>query len=469
MQRRSLLMAGIAAIPAAMIAEIKAQDLIEDRVSVLIVGTGAAGLSAAVSALESGASRVVVLEKLPFVGGHSIFSSGSVASESTREGIEAMERDMLEAGRGKNNPALVRVLCENAHSARLWLASYGLIWQKKPYQAVGSTAIRTYSTGSAQAGYDYVQLLNETARRYGAEVRFRTRAETLIYEENPLRVTGVLVQNPDGKRSLIHTGAVILATGGFQANLALRQRFCPQITPAMKTTANPSGAYLDGATGDGIVMAERIGAKLIDTDCVQVLPFSGGRLLDYAGGEVWVNALGERFVNEGSLSFSGMYDVIRRQPDQVMWAISDAKSKKGATLGVKLHSGIVKLANSIEQMAMEMDVPSEVLKRTLENYNRFAKSGRDGDFDCPMNAETIDTPPYYFGKENFSLHYCCGGLAINTHAQVLTKDNKAIQGLYACGEVTGGVHGADRLGGHGLVDCFVFGRIAGKQAADSVT
>lgn len=464
MDRRTLLLAGLSAIPACLLPKTNAQNLSVEKVSILVVGSGAAGLSAALSSLESGAKSVLIIEKLPYVGGHSIFSSGSVASESTRDGIASMIYDMIMAGDGKNNPALVRTLCENSHAARMWLASYGLIWKLDPFQAVGSTAIRCYSTGSAQAGYDYIQLLNETARRYGAQIRFRTQATALIYDDDPIRVTGALVQNPDGTRSIIQSQAVILATGGFQASQTMRRRFCPKIQADMKTTANPNGTFLDGATGDGIEMAERLQAKLTDMQNVQILPFSGGRLLDYAGGEVWINALGKRFVNEGSVSFSKLYDVIVKQPDQIMWAISDSKSKKGATLGTKLHSGIVKRANTVEEMAYAMEIPSTVLKKTLDNYNRYAVNNFDGDFDCPMRAETIDTPPFYFGQETFSLHYCCGGLAIDTSARVLNIENNGITGLYACGEVTGGVHGADRLGGHGLIDCFVFGRIAGKNA-----
>lgn len=465
MQRREILLAGLCAVSAGHLPKALAQERNVEKVSILIVGSGAAGLSAALSALENGAKSVVVLEKLPYVGGHSIFSSGSVASESTPAGISSMYLDMMTAGRNLNDMHLAHLLCENSHSARMWLASYGLIWRESPFQAVGSTAIRSYSTGSAQAGYDYIQLLNETARRYGAQVRFRTRAETLIYEENPKRVTGILARNPDGSRTLIQAQAVILATGGFQADSRMRKRFCPEIDPELKTTANPNGILLDGATGDGIAMAESINAKLVDMNYVQILPFSGGRLLDYAGGEIWLNSLGERFVNEGSVSFNGLYNIIRTQPDHTMWAISDAKSKKGATLGLKLHQGIVKLADSVEELAKGIGVASTVLRKTLSTYNRYAVNGYDGQFDCPMRAETIDTPPYYYGKEVFSLHYCCGGVAIDTQARVLDQDNRAIAGLYAAGEVTGGVHGADRLGGHGLIDCFVFGRIAGAEAA----
>ncbi|MDO4937735.1 MAG: FAD-dependent oxidoreductase, partial [Sutterellaceae bacterium] len=154
MDRRTLLLAGLSAIPASFLPKSQAQELPVEKVSILVVGSGAAGLSAALSALENGANSVLILEKLPFVGGHSIFSSGSVASESTPQGIAAMRQDMLTAGLNLNNPDLVNVLCANAHAARMWLASYGLIWKPEPFQAVGSTAIRSYSTGSAQAGYD---------------------------------------------------------------------------------------------------------------------------------------------------------------------------------------------------------------------------------------------------------------------------------------------------------------------------
>ncbi len=466
MQRRTLIQGWLSAASLASLSlEVKAHELELAKASVIVIGSGAAGLSAALSAVENGAQSVVVLEKLPFVGGHSIFSSGSVSSESTPEGIASMQQDMLTAGRGKADPELVRVLCENAHDARMWLKSYGLTWQKQPYQAVGSPTARSYSTGSAQAGYDYIQLLNDTVRRYGVRIEFRLQAQTLIYEDEPKRVVGTLATKPDGTRVLIRAQAVILATGGFQASQKMRRRFCPQITPSLKTTANPSGKLMDGAEGDAIIMTDPLDAKLVNMSDVQILPFSGGRLLDYAGGEIWINALGKRFVNEGTVSFSDLYAIIMRQPQQTMWVISDAKSKKGATLGTKLHSGIVHLAQSVEELARSMDISVETLRETLSNYNRFVRQGYDEELGCRLNAETIDTPPYYFGLEKFSLHYCCGGLAIDTHARVLNNSQQPIYGLYACGEVTGGVHGADRLGGHGLIDCFVFGRIAGCEAA----
>lgn len=378
MQRRRFLNSALAlglaapfALPASE-APVEARELSFDLV---IVGSGAAGLSAAVSALQSGARRVALLEKAPLLGGHSILSTGSVSvafpdSETGErdENIERFVRDTLEAGGSESDPELVRLLAQKSYDAVIWLIQLGVRWNLEPFRAVSSTAVRNISTGSVRAGYDYVQTLLSAAKRLGVDIHYRTRAEALLTEAG--RVTGVLARDPRGEPLRFCAPAVVLATGGFTANPVMRRRFDPRLHEGLRTTANPEGQTLDGATGDGIAMAEKIGAKTVGMPHIQLIPFIGGRVTDYAGAEVWVNARGERFVNEEE-RFGALYEAILKQPDARFWVITDSQSKKNATFGPKLARGAVRAAANLEEVAQAMEIPE-----ASRNPSPLQRSGR---------------------------------------------------------------------------------------------
>ena len=226
------------------------------------------------------------------------------------------------------------------------------------------------------------------------------------------------------------------------------------------TTANPFGSTFDGATGDGLLMAQRIGAATKDVEYF----FGGGRLLDYVGGDIYVNTVGKRFVNEGG-SWKEVSEAILKQPGREIWAITDSQSQKGASLGIKLMNKVISKADSIEEMAAKMKVPKKILKETLETYNHYASEGKDPLFGKALFTQTIDRPPYYFGKEKLGVHFCYGGIKLNKNAEVVSTSGSIIPGLYVCGEASGGPHGHDRMGGVALMSAFVFGGIAGKQAS----
>lgn len=411
----------------------------ESEADLVIVGSGAAGLSAGLAALEAGVSKVVILEKAAIAGGHTMLASGSVSAVFGAD-VDKLIDAMLTAGAGENNPALVETLARQSGAAFEWLAEHGVNWMKTPYRAVGSPCAWSYSTGSAQAGYDYVQCLNRAYHRLGGRILYRTSASSLLFAaaesmDGHARsaVAGIFAERPEGPMLLIRTPAVIIAAGGFTANRAMIAAFRPDIDPQTPTTANPRGELLDGSTGDGILMAQ---------------------------------AAGRRFVSEGE-TFDVIRSAVEAQPEGRLWVVSDVKSNKGATLPVKLMSGTVASAESLEALAKALQVPFTTLSASIDRWNQSVKSGWDQDFNRPMpaQAQTIDTPPFYYGEERFSIHYTSGGIAISPKAQVLDRDDHPIPGLYAAGETTGGVHGRTRLGGCALTDCFVFGRIAGTQAA----
>lgn len=322
----------------------------ECEADLVIVGSGAAGLSAGLAALEAGVRKVVILEKAAIAGGHTMLASGSVSAVFGAD-VDKLIDAMLTAGAGENNPALVETLARQSGAAFEWLAEHGVNWMKTPYRAVGSPGAWSYSTGSAQAGYDYVQCLNRAYHRLGGRILYRTSASSLLFAaaeslDGHARsaVAGIFAERPEGPMLLIRTPAVIIAAGGFTANRAMIAAFRPDIDPQTPTTANPRGELLDGSTGDGILMAQAAGAKLVDMSAVEVVPFTGGRLTDFVGGDVWLNAEGRRFVSEGE-TFDVIRSAVEAQPEGRLWVVSDVKSNKGATLPVKLMSGTVRALN----------------------------------------------------------------------------------------------------------------------------
>lgn len=234
----------------------------EDEADLVIVGSGAAGLSAGLAALESGLRKVVILEKAAIAGGHTMLASGSVTAVFGAD-VDKLIDAMLKAGAGENNPALVETLARQSAAAFEWLAEHGVNWVKTPYRAVGSPGAWSYSTGSAQAGYDYVQCLNRAYHRLGGRILYRTSASSLLFApaesadgQARSAVAGIFAERPQGPMLLIRTPAVIIAAGGFTANRAMIAAFRPDIDPQTPTTANPRGELLDGSTGDGILMAQ---------------------------------------------------------------------------------------------------------------------------------------------------------------------------------------------------------------------
>lgn len=438
---------------------------------VIVIGAGGAGMASAVSAAQSGA-QVTVLEKLPMIGGHTIISGGSVnAPDPERQkklGIEdsadLFYEQTLKAGDYRGDPEVVRVFADNANGMLKWFESMGLKWDDRVFEAWGGLYPRSHNSGAVAAGRDYIRVLNTTAKQLGVKIKTNTEVLSLIREDNKNEVLGVKARNKAGEIDTYLAKAVIIASGGFTANVPMRMKYNPRLNDNFRTTANPRGKALDGSTGDGIIMAKKIGADDVGMDYIQLIPFSGGRVIDYVGGDIFVNFDGKRFVNEGGRR-DVISDAILSQRGQKMWVITDDQSIKGASLETKLKKGIVYKAETVAKMAEIMDVDAKTLQKTLDRYNKYAKDKQDPDFGKAMFTQTIDKAPYYFGIETADVHFTCGGLRISPKAEVIDIEGNVIPNLYAAGEVTGGVHGTNRAGGNSLTDIFVYGRIAGANAA----
>lgn len=473
--RRRLLAAGAAAAlcPAHALAGHR-EDLQQDW-DVIVIGTGMAGLTAAVSAREAGAVRVLLLEKGPLVGGHTLYAAGSVAVLSPRrqapigftDSVELWIQDAIKAGGTVLRPHITRISTES-EAAVDWLEGLGLVMTRTAYQAVGDMHPRSVTALGLAAGRRFVIALHENARMLGVTTALNTRAVRLgRAEEDGLVRVAVKRTLPGGevRDEVLRAGGIVIATGGFTADVGRRLLYDDRLTVDVPTTANPQGLYFDGATGDGLDLGAMVGGHTVGMSNIILLPYAGGRLLDYVGGDIYVNSSGERFMNE-AMPIYDISEAILAQPGRTCWVITDSRSRKGGTLGLKLADGTVRRSNTIEEMARTMDVPVNTLRRTISEYNEDVAKGLDRRFGKRIFTQAIDSPPYYWGRESVYVHMTLGGLAVSPEARLLDRRGMPIPGFWAAGETTGGIFGRGRPGGMSLITCLVQGRDAGRAAAE---
>ena len=466
MKRRSLIGGVWAAGLLSVASGVRAEDSVWD---VIVVGSGLAGLSAASAALEAGARRVLVLEKGPVLGGHSAMSSGSLAVISRRrqalqgitDSVDQLVQDCRQVG-GDINEELVRLIGEKSEAAADWLEAIGVPFSEMVFQAAGGLRPRCISVSGGAAGRIYVETVNRHAVELGMKLEFAATVENL-YAQGCLWHVGVRHTVNRTHREVL-AKSVVLATGGFTANVGMRLLWDDRLDSSMRTTANPNGLYFDGATGDGIVMAQKLGALVRNMNQFVLLAYSGGRLLEYAGAEIYLTPQGQRFVNEAA-STGEIAEALIALPEKAMWVITDSRSVKGATLGIKLSNGFVHKSDTVEDMARGMGIPASQLKITLDTYNRNVRAGVDPQFGKSVFLQTVSKPPFYWGLESLNVHNSLGGLVVDRTTRVMKGDGQAIEGLFAAGETVGGIFGRDRLGGMALACALVLGREAGKNAA----
>lgn len=473
--RRRLLAAGAAA--ALCPAPVLASDEMNGRRDwdVIVIGTGMAGLTAALSAREAGVRNVLLLEKGPLVGGHTLYAAGSVAVMSPKrqapigftDSVELWIDDAIKTGGTVLRPHLTHIALQS-EAAVDWLESKGLVMTQTAYQAVGDMHPRSVTAIGLAAGRRFVIELHENARSLGVKTMLNARATGIGYADSNDGRVSVSVRRtlPGGivRAETLRAGGIVIATGGFTADVGRRLLYDDRLTPDMPTTANPHGLYFDGATGDGLDLGAMVGGHTVGMGNIILLPYAGGRLLDYVGGDIYVNSQGLRFVNEG-MPIYDISEAILNQPGRTVWVITDSRSRKGGTLGLKLADGTVRRSNTVEEMARGMDVPAGALKRTLAEYNEDAKKGLDRKFGKRIFTQTIESPPFYWGREAVYVHMTLGGLAVSPEAVLLDRRGREIPGFWAAGETTGGIFGRGRPGGMSLITCLVQGRDAGRAAA----
>lgn len=448
---------------------------------VVVIGAGGAGLSAAIEAKNAGAS-VVLLEKMPAVGGNTLISGGEMNAPGNwvqkklgidNDSAEVYYNDTIKGGDNKGVPKMVKILSENALASAEWLKDYvNVKFLDNQLFQFGGHSVKRALIPEGHTGEELVSKLRDKAYELKVPIKLETKAEELMYENG--KVVGVKAKNAAGQDLTFKAKkGVVIATGGFGANVEMRKKYNPDMDEKYMTTDAP------GSTGDGIVFAEKVNAGIVNMEYIQTYPIANpvtGLLSLIADtrfdGAILVNQEGKRFVEElerrdviskGILSQTGGYTY--QLWNQEIANISNNMEVHKDEYNELVEEGMLHKADTLEEAAKFFNIPVENLKATVERINGFAKTGKDTDFNYRGKLVSLEKGPYYIQKAVPSVHHTMGGLIIDEEARVISKDNKPIPGLYAAGEVTGVIHGTNRLGGNAISDVITFGRIAGKSVA----
>ena len=445
----------------------KAEKTIDTEV--VIIGAGGAGMTAAIMLQQAG-KDFVILEKMPYVGGNTTKATGGMNASETHyqkeQGIEdsnaLFAADTMKGGHALNDASLVAVMANSSAGAIDWLDSIGAELPKISFSGGASVnRIHAPEDGSGVGAF-LVERFSAKLKELGVDVMLETTATGLITDAEG-KIAGVKAEGPDAAYT-INAKAVILATGGFGANEEMYTSYRPDLKGTVTTNA-------PGATGDGIVMAQALGADLVDIEQIQLHPTveqSTSMLITESvrgDGAILVNQGGVRFTNE-LLTRDAVSAAELAQEGSYAYIIFDQKLRDNLKAIEKyVSTGITVQADTIEGLAEQLGIDPATLAKTLADWNEIVKNQRDPEFGrtTGMN-EDLSTPPYYAIKIAPGIHHTMGGIKINTSAEVISTEGKAIPGLFAAGEVCGGVHGGNRLGGNAVADIVIFGRIAAESA-----
>ena len=486
---------------------------------VVVVGAGGAGMTAAITAAAEGKS-VVILESQSMVGGNSVRATGGMNAGKTVyqdenefgesagvektlktaaekyadnetitalaktvseqwaayqanptgyfDSVELMELDTMIGGKGINDPELVETLCANSADAIDWLDEHGITLHdvssfggasvKRIHRPVNAEG-KTVSVGSYM-----IPLLQENCEKAGVQILLNTTANEILTDANGAAV-GIKATGSTGETVTVNAKAVVLTTGGFGANLDMVVKYKPELKGFMTTNAA-------GIQGQGIEMAEAIGAATVDMDQIQIHPTveANTAALITEGlrgdGAILINEEGQRFIDE-----VGTRDVVSAaeiaQTGSYSWLVVDqAMVDASSVIQGYIKKGYTVTGATYEELGKAMGVDAAAFAETMEKWNGYVEAKNDPDFGRTSFANPLNTAPYYAVKVTAGVHHTMGGLKINANTEVLNEKGEVIPGLFAAGEVTGGVHGANRLGGNAVADFTVFGRIAGAAASD---
>lgn len=436
---------------------------------VVVVGGGGAGLSAAIAAKEKGAN-VVLVEKMLMLGGNTNYATAGINAANTKlqkklgieDNAELFYKDTMKGGKNVNNPELVKKLTADSANIIDWLTERGADLSEVVFTG-GQSAKRTHRpTGGQAVGPVIVDALAETAEKDGIDVRTESEVTKLIKTGD--KVTGVEVKHK-GETYNITAKAVVMATGGFGANAKMVAEYKPSLE-GFGSTNSPA------ITGDGIKMVKAVGGDLVDMTEIQTHPTvvhkKTAMITEAVRGEgaILINREGKRFVSELETR-----DVVSKaeleQTGKSAFLVFDqeVREKLGAINGY-VRKGFTVEGATVEELAGKIGVDAKGLVETMAKYNGYVKAGEDKDFGKTALPRELVKAPFYAIEVSPAVHHTMGGVRINTNAEVLTADGKVIPGLFAAGEITGGVHGANRIGGNAVTDITVYGKTAGENAAD---
>lgn len=444
------------------------------KCDIVVIGSGGAGLSSAIQASQKGAD-VIVLEKMGIVGGNSNYSTAGLNASETgvqrKLGIEDTNEqyfeDTMKGGHYLNDPDLVHTLVENSADAVDWLSSLGADLSDVGKMA-GSTNPRTHRPkGGAPIGSHLISVLKKqtmNSENIGVvEIRTRNKVTDVLTDDEGA-VCGVVVEAQSGTYE-IKAKAVIVASGGFGANQEMVVKYRPEY--AGFNTTNHAGA-----TGDAVEFLKKVDAQFIQMDQIQTHPtvvVGSGIMITEAvrgNGGIMVNREGKRFASE-MLPRDAMSAAVLEQTGKSAFLVFDQGIRESLKAIESYDAqGLLTSGNTIEELAEKLGIPAQTFAQTIKTYNQYQKKGNDDDFARKGSEMTrsLENAPYYAVEVAPAIHHTMGGLKINSNAEVLNNSGNVIPGLFAAGEVTGGVHGANRLGGTAVADIVIYGRIAANSA-----
>lgn len=458
-----------------------------DQVDIIVIGSGFAGLAAAIEAAEAGRS-VVVLEKMMAFGGNSAISDGGIAAPGTDYQINAgivdspelMFEDMLKAGEGLNYPELTRIVAENAKDAFLWSRNKLGVKYTERVDIFGGHSVPRCCTPETISGLSLIQKQVARLRELNVALFPGAYLKALLQNEQN-RVTGVRIIDDyrynkprTGKEKTIHARlAVIVASGGFGSDVAFRQAQDPRLDHTVQSTNKLF------ATAEVLKECMRIGANPVQLSRIQLGPWASPDEKGYGVGPLFGDyvvfpygimvdpANGSRFVNELCDRRKLAEAVLSRKHPVVGIADAYAVEMAGWNLSRPLEKGVVKRYQTLETLATSYDINTQTLKQTVLTYNKAVCEGIDSEFQKQImpEAKPIEKAPFYAMRMWPKVHHTMGGIQIDQQARVINREMKPIESLFAAGEITGGIHGASRLGSCAITECLVFGRIAGCSAA----
>lgn len=451
----------------------KAAEVKNGNCDIVIIGAGGAGLAAAIEGVQNGA-KVIVLEKMGVAGGNTTSATGGLNAAETKIqkqlGIEDTKEqfyaDTMKGGYNKNDPALVRKMVDKAAETVDWLMSFGVDLSDVGKMA-GSTNKRTHRPqGGAAVGAHMVSVMEAEALKIGVDLRKNSKVIDIIKEEN--KPAGVVVET-NGQRYTIAAKAVIIATGGFGANPDMVVKYKPELE-GFGTTNHK------GATGDAFAWIEKFGGALTQMDEIQthptVVPGNGLMITEAVrgNGAIMVNREGNRFCSEMATR-DVMSKAILNQTGRTAYLVFDMGVRKSLkAIEGYVKQGLLTEGETPEALAEKLGIPAESFASTIASYNQIQASGNDAEFG--RKASEMPRPltegPYYAVEVGPAIHHTMGGIKITPNAEVLDANGNVIPGLYAAGEVTGGVHGGNRLGGNAVADICVYGKIAADSALEYI-
>ncbi|CAK7068995.1 flavocytochrome c [Fusobacterium varium] len=460
---------------------IESKKLVKEtqKKDVVVIGAGGAGLIAAIEAKNNGAQNVIVLEKMAFAGGNTLISGGEYAAPNNwvqvkkglKDSNDTFYNDILKGGDNEGNPKLVRVLADNALNGAEWLKDYINMTFEDRQMFFGGHSVERSLVPLGATGVEMISKLLAKAEELNIPALYETPAVELIVDKG--RVTGVKALSEDKEYTFLAKDGVILASGGFGSNLEMRVKYNKDVDENILSTNTV------GITGDGITMAEKIGAQLEDMPFIQTYPTCdpiSGALLYFGdvrliGGSILVNQEGKRFVEE--LERRDVISMaIKNQTgnaayqfcDEAQVKLSGVAEHHADEMNYLFNNKLLVKADTIKEAADFFGIDAAELEKTVEKYNQYAKDGKDLEFNKRGKLTPFEAKgPFYIMKAVPAVHHTMGGVKIDENARVINTKGEIIKGLYGAGEVTGDIHGTNRLGSDAIADITVFGRIAGQN------